>query len=156
MKKSHPRSTSLLIGIPVSLMLILLMVTAPVVLGQRIWVCGETEKVNPITGSLISSGSYKDGLNSYEIAQRTKNFLWDDSSRTLTLAGASGELLGFQVIIEREGLELTGISVRATDFSGPAGEIIRQNRFEFFLAYYILKDGTRYPDPLIPLKLVPE
>ena len=156
MKKNRSRSIHLLIGMPVNLMLILLLVTATGALGQRIWVCGETEKVNPITGSLISSGSYTNDLNSYEIAQRTKNFLWDDSSRTLTLAGASGELLGFQVIIEREGLELTGVSLMATDLTGPAGKIIRKSRFEFFLEYYILKDGARYSDPLIPLNLVPE
>ena len=136
MKKNRSRSIHLLIGMPVNLMLILLLVTATGAPGQRIWVCGETEKVNPITGSLISSGSYTNDLNSYEIAQRTKNFLWDDSSRTLTLAGASGELLGFQVIIEREGLELTGVSLMATDLTGPAGEIIRKSRFEFFLEYF--------------------
>ena len=132
MKISCSRNTHLLIGLPVKIMLILLLLTAPNALGQKIWVCGETEKVNPITGSLISSGSYKNGLNSYEIAQRTKNLLWDDSSRTLTLAGAGGELLGFQVIIEREGLELTGVSLVATDLSGPAGEIKRKTTFAFF------------------------
>ncbi|MBN2289956.1 MAG: DUF4091 domain-containing protein [Candidatus Glassbacteria bacterium] len=155
MRKYRRSVRRLLARMPLAVISTLVLTTATGALGQRVWVCGEAEKVNPLTGSLVSSGSYKNDLNSYELAQRQKNQLWNDTTRTLTLAGAGGELLGFQVIVERDGLELTGVSLAATDLTGPGGATIRNSKFEFFLEYYILKDGYRYPDPLIPLKLVP-
>jgi len=158
MKKNRPLTTIIHSpsGIPVVLMMILLLAVVSGVRAQKIWVCGEAEKVNPVSGALISSGFYTTAGASREYSEKVRNFLWNDTTRTLTLAAAGGELLGFQVIIEREALELTGVSLRATELVGPAGKTISKNKFEFFLEYYILKGGARYPDPLIPLKLVPE
>ncbi|MEA2064260.1 MAG: DUF4091 domain-containing protein [Gemmatimonadota bacterium] len=134
---------------------VLLLCSVASLMGQRVWVCGEAEKVNPVTGALISSGNYTQDVSGVDFPEKTRNFLWDDTSRTLSLYSAGGEMLGFQVIIERDGLELTGVSLGATDLEGPAGATISGEMFEFFIEYYILKDGHRYADPLIPLKLLP-
>ena len=75
MQGSLMRIMHYLTSIPPLLVFLLLIVITTDSQAQKIWVCGEAEKVNPVTGSLISSGSYKNDLNSYELAQRQKNFL---------------------------------------------------------------------------------
>ena len=124
--------------------------------GQRVWVCGESEKVNPSTGALISSGSYTGSQTVADTPAKLKNLVWNDTTRTITLVCARGEILGFQVIIEARGKNLTGVTLSATDLKGLGGALIGRAAYEYFLEYYIDKGGSRYPDPLIPLDLVPD
>ena len=74
------------------------------VYAAKIWVCGDPEKVSPASGSLMhKSWSSFSSDTSYQKV----NFHWNGSSRTVSLEAARGEVLGFQVIIDREDEELS-------------------------------------------------
>jgi len=135
------------------LALLFLTITATQSPAQEISITGEAEMVNPVSGGLISSGNYA-GSGS---ALKQASGLWNASSKTLSLSSARGEIVAFQVVIDKGSHEsLSGVHVEASDLKGPGNKVIAQDQFEFFREYYIEMEGAWYPDPLISLSLKPE
>jgi len=96
-------------------------------------------------------------------AIKTKNSIWDSATRTLSLQGARGETVAFQLGIEGGAAGLDAVDVRVSALTGPAGRSIAANRFERFKIYYteVNDRGSGptngptmgkgwYPDALVP------
>ena len=112
------------------------------------WACSELAKVNPATGNRMADGYTGSGADDYKKA----NAVWDSGTNTITLRPGRNEVIGFQVIIERLVSSLTGVSVSASDLSGPGGATIAAaDNLELFKLHYVNSGGVRYPDPAIPL-----
>ena len=118
-----------------------------------VWVIGDCYKVNPQNGKVFNPfvrGDYKH-----------KNFLWDSSTRTVTLYGARNEYLAFQIIIEAKD-DLENVDLVATDLKGPS--LIPSQNIKFFKEWYVKVDREskwpkptlgkgEYPDALIPFDI---
>ena len=111
------------------------------------WACSELAKVNPVTGNRMEDGYTGTGGDDYKKA----NPVWDAGENRVRLLSARNEVVGFQLVVERLGAQLTGLSLAATDLTGPAGAVIEAaNHIEFFRLHYS-QGATSYPDPAIPL-----
>ncbi|MEA2062941.1 MAG: DUF4091 domain-containing protein, partial [Gemmatimonadota bacterium] len=127
-----------------AVILIALLCLATPSLAARIWVCGDLEKVSPRTGSLIhtSWSSYKS-----DTLYQKSNFHWNGSSRTVLLEGARGEVLGFQVIIDRQEDELSNVHLSLGNLEGP-GTLDVSGNHRIFRTCYIT---NTYSGVLVPL-----
>lgn len=131
-------------------------VTLNLLAEQGVFVVDDLVKISP-DGKLFSRGQ---GMEDY--AQN--NSVWD--GKTIKLAGAKGERLGFQVIVPAgaEALEAVNIACKGLSFAGEQEQkdfAIFQQQFSFYREWYIevTKPSTSpfgnsglgwYPDALIP------
>ena len=151
---SGDRSVRWLFSLCVGTILIIIGVSS--LSAQLIWVASESQKVHPRFGGLITK-EYSTSKDWSGDPVKSNSFIWSSSTRTATLAGARGEALGFQVIIEKGSQsELTGVHVYATNLKTADGATISKNSFEFLRQAYVKGGDTMYPDPLIPLKDCPD
>ena len=89
------------------------------------------------------------------------------ASTQIALGAGLNEHEAFQVLVQDAG-GLSGVDMRATELSGPAGAVIPASAVELFLEHYLdiqhpsptfmgeiedhPRDAGRYPDPLIPFR----
>jgi len=83
---------------------------------MRVWALPEISRVDPVTGELFEARALEaDGL-----AYRKANSVWDGASNTVRLSGAAGEIVGFQLCLERTTDQpLADVSVRVPGLTGP-------------------------------------
>ena len=67
---------------------------------------------------------------------RKANSVWSAAEKTVSLAGARNEWLGFQLIIEAAGEDLRYVNVRFTDLTGPGGRKIPARDVKLFRVWY--------------------
>jgi hypothetical protein len=127
-----------------SVALLLALLCASGARAAEIWVCGDLERVHPVGGRIMHRAW---DTFSEDAAYRKANYFWDSSSRTVRLEGARGEVLGFQVILDRQGQNLSGVHVSLGDLEGPALIPARGNH-RVFRTYYV---KGAYPEVLVPL-----
>ena len=133
----------------------LLMIGASGLSAQLIWVASEVEKVHPRLGSLMSK-NYTESRDWSQETLKYDSFVWNFSTKTVTLAGARGEALAFQVIIEKGSFDqLDNVHLYATNLKSADGHSIGKDSFEFLREAYVKSGNSMYPDPLIPLKDCP-
>ena len=125
------------------LMVSLLLLSTPL-MAAKIWVCGDLEKVSPKTGTLIhtSWSSFRT-----DTLYQKSNFFWNDQSKTITLEGSRGEVLGFQVLVDSENETLDNVHLALSDLKGPATLEVAGNH-RILRTYYV---NSLYPEVLVPL-----
>ena len=130
------------------LMMSLLLLSTPL-MAAKIWVCGDLEKVSPKTGSLMHTvwTSFKS-----DSLYQKNNFFWSEKAKTITLEGSRGEVLGFQVIIDREEENLDNIHMELSDLKGPETLEVAGNH-RIFRSYYV---SSMYSEVLVPLDKAPD
>lgn len=117
--------------------------------GEGAFVVDDLAKISP-DGKLFSRGK---GMEDYA----RKNAAWD--GKGITLAGAKGERLGFQVIVRGGAAGLDGMNVVCSELAGP--KAIPAGSFATFREWYteVTRPSTSpfgnsglgwYPDALIP------
>ena len=67
---------------------------------------------------------------------REANSVWSAAEKTVSLAGARNEWLGFQLIIEAAGEDLRYVNVKFTDLTGPGGRKIPARDVKLFRVWY--------------------
>ncbi|MFC1544767.1 hypothetical protein ACFL4X_01235 [Gemmatimonadota bacterium] len=128
--------------------------TADVLFGNvlRLWACSDLTKVDPVSGGVLSDGT------NYRPAggERYRNHVWNAAERNVSLSAARGEVVAFQVILERlAGSRLSHIQVTISDMTGKAGRIKASPNFEVFREWYM--DVAPRPQELTgPWELVEE
>jgi hypothetical protein len=125
------------------------------------WAIGEGVRINPLTGKAFEENAamLPGGISG---DYRTKNWVWDGATQTVTLKGAANEVVSFQLIVEGSGAK--GIRVTAADLAGD-DQAVPSRQYSFFRAFYVkvkqAVDGKRapypleegwYPDPLVPFE----
>ena len=75
--------------------------------------------------------------------------VWEAGPGRIRLVAARRETAAFQLIIRRDGKELSGIQVSSTGLKGASSVLVESN-VHFFLAGYIEEKGVFYPDVLVP------
>lgn len=89
--------------------------------------------------------------------------IWDSLTMRITLQGARGETVAFQLGIEGAGAGRNAVNVRASPLGGPTGHVLPATRFELFKIHYTEVDDRGsgptngptmgrgwYPDALVP------
>ncbi|MEW6096786.1 MAG: glycoside hydrolase domain-containing protein [bacterium] len=115
----------------------------------NIWVTGEYEKVNPITGNIYEEDARKYNSKPIIGGYKDKNYFFDKKLNTISLQGARNEYVGFQVVIEGK---LTDVNILVSDLIGP-GVIHSKEDIKLFREWYIKLDDVWYPDALIPFDI---
>jgi len=125
-----------------------------------VWVIGEADKVNPVTGNLLSEGlKVYHGLEPSKGKYRKQNNVWDAGTKTIKLFAGRNEFVSFQVVIEKGKQDLHKIFVNATDLLGSKQRIIADRHVRLFKQLYLAihDDGIGanvfYPDALLPFDL---
>lgn len=120
--------------------------TVPGVL--RYWAASEVIKVNPATGNRLEDGYTGTGADDYKKA----NVVWDAGTNTISLTGSRNEMVGAQLLIERQGSSLANVQVTVSNLAGPGGASIPAGTsVELFQLHYVTSGGQSYPDAAIPL-----
>ena len=65
-----------------------------------------------------------------------QNSVWSGNVRTVRLAGARNEWLGFQLIVEAAGDNLKYVQVRVSELTGPGGQKIPANNYRLYRVWY--------------------
>jgi len=115
----------------------------------NIWVTGEYEKVNPITGNIYEEEPKRYNSKPIIGGYKDKNYFFDKKLNTIFLQGAKNEYVGFQVVIEGK---LSDMNVVVSDFTGP-GIIHSKEDIKLFREWYIKLNNVWYPDALIPFEI---
>ncbi len=67
-----------------------------------VWVIDDTDKVNPVSGNLLSEGrDIYNGKTPSSKDYRKRNNVWDAGTNTVKLFAGRNELVSFQVILEK-------------------------------------------------------
>ena len=114
----------------------------------RYWACSELAKVNPYTGKRLCDGYTGVGGDDYKKA----NPVWDAATNTVTLNAVRNQVAGFQLIIKTLLPSLPGLSLTASDLTGPDGSKIKAATCMAFFKVHYTADSPHYPDPVIPLE----
>jgi hypothetical protein len=121
----------------------------------RAWTFGDCLKVNPVTGNLLEEkGVAYSGPSGG--AYRAANAVWNGATGAISLRGARGEWVAFQVAVEAADPadpKLAGIDVKLTDLTGPGDAKGRLDLKGVLVsrAWYVKGKDAWYPDPLVPL-----
>ncbi len=122
-----------------------------------VWALPEGFKVDR-TGDRVFSQDRRIDLR----ALRRRNSIWNAEERTVSLRGARGETLAFQIMIEGGTVGRDAVNVVASPLGGPGESSIDTSRIELFKAYYTRVDSGSgptngpsmgpgwYPDALVP------
>jgi len=116
----------------------------------NIWVTGEYEKVNPITGNIYEEDTEKYNSKPIIGGYKEKNYFFDKKLNTIFLQGARNEYVGFQVVIEAN---LNDINILVSDLTG-TGIIQSKENIHLFREWYIKLNNIWYPDALIPFDIL--
>ena len=100
---------------------------------MRLWAFPEVSKVKYTNGALFEAAELKGD----EMAYKRGNSVWDGASNTVRLFGARGEIVAFQLCIERVSREepLKGISIKPGPLTGPGR--IGPERVRLFRVWYV-------------------
>ena len=119
-----------------------------------VWVIDDTDKVNPITGNLLSEGSgIYNGREASKGQYRARNSIWDAGTNTVKLFGGRNEFVSFQIVIEKNKDDLHKIFVNATDLFGARERISADRNVRMFKELYLKHESSWYPDALLPFEL---
>ncbi|MBW7996442.1 MAG: DUF4091 domain-containing protein [Candidatus Glassbacteria bacterium] len=111
-------------------------VTSEVSFGNvlRLWACPDLTKVDPVGGGVLTD----DANYRPPGGERFSNLVWDAGKRTVSLRAARGEVVAFQLILERLGRsKLSRVRVALDDLTGDAGQIAADPNFEAFRLWYM-------------------
>jgi hypothetical protein len=116
----------------------------------RLWAYPDTEKADPISGNLLEEV----GAERYEAAPtgtyRNANAVWD--GKTIHLAAARSEFVGFHLLIEAARGTLNHVTVRAAEkFTSADGQRAWKPLTGLFRDWYV-RDGVWFPEACVPLK----
>ena len=111
--------------------------------GLKVWALPEICKVDPLSGALFEAKA----LGTDGRAYRRGNSVWDGASNSVRLFGASGEIVAFQLCLERTDVDkpLEDILLRFDGLAG-AGKI-PADRVRMFRIWY-----TPTPEYAIPIR----
>ncbi|MFN3653455.1 MAG: hypothetical protein ACK47B_28075 [Armatimonadota bacterium] len=84
-----------------------------------VWACGESLKVKP------------------ELAPQERNSVWDAATGAITLHGARGEYVGFQVVPCAGNSPLEQVEVRISALRGPGGAALAAENIDRFRQHYL-------------------
>ena len=123
----------------------------------RVWALPEVCKVKFTNGALFEAEALKVDNRAYTRA----NSVWDGASNSIRVFGAKGEIVAFQLCIERTDRRnpLTGITVTLDGLDGPGK--IAKDRVRLFRMWYVpmpeyaipLKGGQKFAIPYAENKL---
>lgn len=115
---------------------------------MRYFGASEVAQINPSTGNTIEDGYTSSNSNNYKLA----NMVWDSASNTLFLAGCRNEIVGAQLILQRLGASLAGLSVTVSDLAAPGGLTLPSaTNIECFQMHYVTSGVSAYAEAAIPL-----
>jgi len=81
---------------------------------------------------------------------RQANEVWDSAASMVRLHAARGDVVAFQIIVERSGPEkLQQVDVQVSSLRGPE-TVLDYRHIAVFREFYMQLDGKWYPDMLIP------
>lgn len=108
----------------------------------RVWALPEICKVKPTNADLFEAGALEKDPKAYRLA----NSVWDGATGTVRSFGAKGEIVAFQLCLERSNARepLEDISVTFNGLRGPGR--IAPDRIKLFRLWY-----TPVPEYLIPM-----
>ncbi|MFQ6048208.1 MAG: hypothetical protein ACE5K7_02465, partial [Phycisphaerae bacterium] len=114
----------------------------------RVWAFPEVCKVDPVSGELFDARFGKAGQNADAMAYQRANSAWDGASNTVRLFGARGEIVAFQLCLQRTRRDepLKGIAV-ALDSLTSGKARIGPRRIKLFRIWYV-KKMAEYAVPL--------
>ena len=119
-----------------------------------VWVIDDTDKVNPVTGNLLSEGSdIYNGRAASQGRNRVRNSVWDAATNTIRLVSGRNEFVSFQIVIEKRHDDLHKIFVNTTDLFGPGERISADSSIRLFKELYLSYQGAWYPDALVPFEI---
>jgi len=99
----------------------------------EVWVCPDICKVDPLSGGILLDGRNYEPAGEYKL----ENEVWWSARRTVRLEAARGEVVAFQIILERVGQgKLTGVRVVPDDFIGAPGIIKAEGNISCFRVWY--------------------
>lgn len=100
---------------------------------MRVWALPEISKVKPTNGALFEAAA----LGTDDKAYQRANSVWDGAGNFVRLFGAKGEIVAFQLCVERQDRRtpLEGISVALDGLAGPSR--IGKDRIRFFKVWYV-------------------
>lgn len=109
---------------------------------MKLWAFPEVSKIDPITGDLIGerfTGNY-----------RLANCVWNADSNSVKLLAARGEIVAFQLAIQRLKGPLKNVRVEFSDLSGKTG-IIQESKIKAYRNWYVRENGWQqeYAIPLL-------
>ncbi len=112
---------------------------------MRVWAAPPLVKVDPISGDAMFGDAGDKG--DYRLA----NAVWD--GRTIKLAGARGEYVSYQLVIENAAERpLEGVCIRTDPLEGPKGETIGTQNFELYKNWYARNQSKKWqPAYCIPM-----
>ncbi|MEW6606807.1 MAG: glycoside hydrolase domain-containing protein [bacterium] len=134
------------------ILLLILLSSSPAFSSVNIWVTGEYEKVNPITGNVYEEDPRKYNAKPIIGEYKDKNYFFDKNLNTISLQGAKNEYVGFQVVIEAENTKLKDVDISVSNLTGQ-GVIQSRENIELFREWYIKLNNEWYPDALIPFEI---
>lgn len=128
----------------------------------RVWAVSDGVRVSPITGKIIEARP--DIHKDYPSGDfRSRNLVWDASTRSVTLRAARNEFTACQIVIENDG-PLDGIDVSVTPLKHAGGAEIGGKFVALFKEWYVQvrRPSTGYertslgadwyPDALMPAR----
>lgn len=108
---------------------------------MRLWAFPEGNKVDPVTGDLLDEPDHR--------GYRAANAIWDGARRRVRLVAARGEIVGFQIAVERAGPSLSKVRVEPGPLRG-AVDTIAPERFRLWRAWYIKSGGRWHAEIALP------
>ena len=99
---------------------------------MQLWAFPEVSKIDPITGDLIDESCTGD----YRLA----NCVWNADSNSVKLLAARGEIVAFQLAIQRLKEHLKNVRVEFSDLSGKTG-IIPKSKIKAYRNWYVKENG---------------
>ncbi|MHC4269579.1 MAG: hypothetical protein ACYSTS_14060 [Planctomycetota bacterium] len=111
----------------------------------EIWAVPELTKIDPVSGGVLP-GTKNVGFDKL-------NPIWNHDKNEISLLGIKGEIVGFQLVIEKDLGLPNEFTFEPGDLIGNKGERISQNAFRFFRIHYLNKGKYWYPELAIPMQI---
>ena len=108
----------------------------------RVWAFPEMCKVEPTTGELMDEPD--------SATYRAANAVWSASDGAIRVAAARGEIVAFQVAVERLGPSLTGVRVELSPLRG-VSQTMGGERIRLWRAWYVKSGHQWHAEIALPL-----
>src|SRR6185437_10393034 len=88
--------------------------------GFKVWVVSDSVRVDPVSSQPFEENRqlFPDGIRGN---YKQSNLIWDGTAQHITLKAARNETVAFQIVIERTGDKLSGVTVAPPALKGPNG-----------------------------------
>ena len=106
-----------------------------------VWAFPELAKADPLTGELLHEAG--------GARFRKANAVWDGARRLVRLVAARGEIVGYQIAIERTGASIAGVRVEPGVLAGSRGTI-GADRMRLWRAWYVQAGGRWHAELALP------